>query len=646
MLQRFILYSDVIRRLGFLNCAYVAWYRFTLKTQVRKRCFPRRSFIVSEPFFKAGVSHSDCSVTWKADIFKNADRIIHGEIRYFACFWRHLGNPPDWFLNPFNGKIFPNHFRHWTEIEDFDSDAGDIKIFWEASRFEWAVTLARALAVSGRSVYLDTLNGWLKDWADKNPLNIGPNWKCGQEAAIRVFNLMYVALILDQVENVGRPLLDFIYHHLERIDANIRYAVAQDNNHGTSEAAALFIGGYWCAIAYNRLNQLEDMGAREGIGDRDRKKKCLRFCRKGRRWLENRVGRLIDPDGSFSQHSTTYHRVLVDTLVFAEFFRRKLGLDPFSIAFYRRATDAIQWLYKMTDHVSGNSPNLGANDGTMLLNIHSCEYRDFRPSLQTAGMLFHDRTYYGSGLWDEPVRWLGVRATKSCEDNGIMASEIFPGGYVIIHGKDSWGMLRFPVFRFRPAHNDVFHFDLWHMGENVLRDGGSYSYEAWESLYFTGTESHNTIQFDGHDQMPRLGRFLFGKWIKSTSIGDLTETDGVKTWSGSYRDGDGCFHRREVSCKDDVWEINDEVSGYKNSAVMRWRLNSNEWRVQGNCCISGIGVITVDANVPIKRFEMVEGFESCRYFEMSKIPVLEIELPPSSAVLKTKICFREDRKIQ
>ena len=33
--------------------------------------------------------------------------------------------------------------------------------------------------------------------------------------------------------------------HLVRIAATLPYAIAQDNNHGTSEAAALFIGGAW-----------------------------------------------------------------------------------------------------------------------------------------------------------------------------------------------------------------------------------------------------------------------------------------------------------------------------------------------------------------------------------------------------------------
>ncbi|MCK7461449.1 MAG: hypothetical protein MZU84_04970 [Sphingobacterium sp.] len=67
---------------------------------------------------------------------------------------------------------------------------------------------------------------------------------------------------------------------------------AQDNNHGTSEAAGLFIGGSWLAtVDRNRYNQAQG------------------YAEKGRKWLEERVKKLVAADGSFSQHSVNYHRV-------------------------------------------------------------------------------------------------------------------------------------------------------------------------------------------------------------------------------------------------------------------------------------------------------------------------------------------------
>src|SRR5690606_32328355 len=105
---------------------------------------------------------------------------------------------------------------------------------------------------------------------------------------------------------------EFVYRHIERISANIRYALAQDNNHGTSEAAALFIGGSW--LAKNASNRSEELDSRtrdlQVMRGNDRSKKYDHFAFQGRKWLENRVEKLVENDGSFSQHSVMYHRVL------------------------------------------------------------------------------------------------------------------------------------------------------------------------------------------------------------------------------------------------------------------------------------------------------------------------------------------------
>src|SRR5690606_16628052 len=100
---------------------------------------------------------------------------------------------------------------------------------------------ARAYRVFGDEKYLDALNNRLMDWSENNPLNQGPNWKCGQETSVRVMKLFTAAAIMQQADSVSESLEELVRHHLLRIQPNIRYAIAQDNNHGTSEAAGLYI---------------------------------------------------------------------------------------------------------------------------------------------------------------------------------------------------------------------------------------------------------------------------------------------------------------------------------------------------------------------------------------------------------------------
>src|SRR5439155_27177209 len=113
-----------------------------------------------------------------------------------------------------------------------------------------------------------------------------------------------------------------------RISLTTLYAVAQDNNHGTSEAAGLFVGGSWLA--------------RFGAGDP--RSRGQRWAEKGRKLLNKRVRRLILPDGSFSQHSLTYHRMLLDTLSVAEAWRRYGGEMLFAGQVYNRAGGGARWV--------------------------------------------------------------------------------------------------------------------------------------------------------------------------------------------------------------------------------------------------------------------------------------------------------------
>ena len=59
----------------------------------------------------------------------------------------------------------------------------------------------------------------------------------------------------------------------------------------------------------------------------------------------------------------------------------------------------------------------------------------------------------------------------------------------------SWALLRLPTYRFRPVHADPLHFDLWHGGVNLLRDGGSYAYNgsAADLAGFPGIACYNTV---------------------------------------------------------------------------------------------------------------------------------------------------------
>lgn len=620
-----------ILRLGLTNVATVALYRMAVKSGIVKKRTPKGTGY-RDPLFHltGGPLEKTKDFISDSEAFDNAEDLLKGELSYFSGGKFNVGNPPDWFLNPMNRKRLSCRRNHWSRIDDFDPEIGDIKTVWEASRFDWALVLARTYCLSGDLKYLKILNNWTADWTEKNPVNIGPNWKCGQEAGIRMMQVLLAALLLGQDEKPADGLIRFVAEHCGRIRITIRYAMAQDNNHGTSEAAALFIGGSWLGKA---------------AGDRDLARKARNWEQCGRNWLENRIRRLVGTDGSFSQYSLNYHRVLVDTLNLVEFWRRRSGLKRFSELFYIRSRSAVEWLYHMVDPVSGDAPNMGANDGSRLFLLSSTGYRDYRPTVQLGAVLFLGGAAYGNGPWNEQLFWLDLKRDSGGKPDLARKSRVFhDGGYTVLYSNTddnnkSWAVLRFPVFRFRPGHADVGHLDLWNGGVNLLRDSGTYSYndkEPWQT-YFPGTASHNTVQFDGRDQMPRLGRFLFGRWLQTDRVGKLIDENGTLSWTGSYRDYKGCGHKRTVSVKGRKWRIIDEVADFSRSAVVRWRLAPGDWRIDGSMCVGEPAELSVSCSVPVKRFELVEGWESRYYFRKTPITVLEIEVGRGKSTLTTEV---------
>ena len=313
----------------------------------------------------------------------------------------------------------------------------------------------------------------------------------------------------------------------------------------------------------------------------------------------------------------------------------------FSYGFYERCAAATTWLADMTDRFVGEAPNLGANDGARLFVLHRLPYRDYRPSVQWASVLFLQQRRYANGPQDEVLPWLGLDASTLplSEDTG--KARLWPdGGYAKLASPHAWLVLRLPRYRFRPSQSDGLHLDIWVRETNLTCDAGSFSYNLSEQWlrYFNGTESHNTVQFDGRDQMPRLSRFLFAEWLDCAEIAFDSSGNSVVA---SYRDCWGASHRRAVHLlPEGGCTVVDSVSGFRDRAVLRWRLAplKSDWVGNAGVWCNGAVKIRVNASIPISRLEMVTGWESKYYGMKTALSVLEAEVK-FAATLTTEITW-------
>mgnify|MGYP002833744836 CR=1 FL=1 len=567
----------------------------------------------------------------KKDCIRNAEKLVNGNFIYYGKFEYFVGKNPNWFFDYPNQVSFPNAIFHWSECRD-TSQSGDIKNCWELSRWNWAPTLSRAFILSGNAKYINYLNWLTEDWCQNNPYNGGINWLCGQEISIRLINALISWKLLEINGKRKYPKLlskrkEFVALHLRRISKTLYYAKSQNNNHWITESAALFIGGNWLLKTKNIFNEEAKI-----------------WSQIGRSELEKSIKKLVMKDGSFPQQSLTYHRFVLDTLSQVEIWRRDLNLSPFSSTYSTKFTLLIEWLYFFVDRISGDGPNLGGNDGSFCFQLHDLSSRDFRPTLQLSSTLDNslENSIYDNGRWNEPLIWLDLE--KKCfKEFTLLRSKVFSvGGYINFRTKtNSWAFLRLPKYSFRPSQNDPFHFDLWNNGINILRDGGSYSYNASERLlrYFSGIQSHNTIEFKNNDQMVLFSRFLMGCKINFPNTIEKDFDNNFESFKTNYSFNKN-FHERKVINKleNNSWEIIDEFRSYSGEIILRWRLTPIKWiKIKNLVFESSLAKISLISESNIKSCNLVDGFESRYYGEKKKIPVIELTISGYEGKVKTII---------
>lgn len=578
--------------LGLGNIARVVQYRLSIKSGVSPITKLDEKLLQGQFFSTAKLGSVDYE-----NVSKSIQLNAFGYIPYLVS----DNEIPNWFYNLLTDREFKHTETVWYKIPDFDKQVGDIKGIWEASRFDWVIKFVESELKQNDNLNLDLLDYWINNWIQKNPAYLGPNWKCGQEASIRVMHLISGAIALDSVKNLNDNLLQLIQVHLKRIAPTIDYAIAQDNNHGTSEATALYIGG--AVLNHNRPSP-----------------QFLKWQKLGEKWLINRASKLILRDGGFSQYSVNYHRVMLDSYCLAEIVRQKLGLDNFPKRTYRKLAKATNWLYIMTQE-SGDAPNLGANDGANIIPIGDNDYRDYRPTVQLASTLFCNRSYYNaSASYDAPLEFFKVRKVTNTSKLPKKSTLFKSSGLITKEWDQFFIAFKLPIFKFRPSQCDALHLDVWVKGNNILRDGGTYSYNTSdEDLdYFSGVRSHNTVEFDNHLQMPRLSRFLFGAWLKPIKL-----EYRKNSFSCGYRDIWKCTHIRTIITEPKLIKVIDKVSNFESTAVLRWRLIPDNWQLIGSKISNGEISIEVESESEVD-IRIVEGYESRYYYQKTKLPVIEV----------------------
>jgi len=542
--------------MGLNYVLFRVWFLLQKKTGLLVKRFP-----ANPPFINAITL-----VEWKKSIFfikskeelifpknkvetlKNeAESILNGDYIFFSSTKFTLGLDYDWVSNPDTGFKY-DISKHWSEINDYSSESGDIKYVWEKSRFSFLNTIIRYDYHFDDDKSEFVFNE-IENWIDRNPINMGPNYVCSQEMTIRCFNWIFALNYYKNSKNLTNnrflKIINTIYWHADHIYKNINFSkIAVRNNHAVTECLGIYTFGLLFPSFPN----------------------SAKWKRNGKEWFQNEICYQVYDDGTFLQFSMNYHRVLIQLFTWAIQINKVNDL-PFSDDVYIKAKKSLRFLLSCMNENNGMLPNYGANDGALFFKLGVQEFRDYRPQLEALSLSMGLNWRYSSS---EEKYWFGLETTSGTpvvtDQNAL---KIFKnGGYYIVNDSDDSTLtfVRCGSHRDRPSQADNLHLDLWINGDNILRDAGSYKYNTNESdlNYFFGSKSHNTVTLGKNDQMLKGGRFIWYYWTQTLGA-ELKETIDKFIFNGTISafrqiDNNAVHSRKIIKTKGiPIWEILDEL---------------------------------------------------------------------------------------
>lgn len=557
--SKLVIALKALNQLGFQQVSLNALYRFGLMTGHYKRVTSRQLLVTSGklnanlPIPKQAELLSLLGADGQSFLLAEADEIVSGKVRLFGA------DPVPLQLT------LPGKLEHWTAYETgkahLQPSTFDIKLIWEPARFGWAFTLGRAYIVSGNEKYAEAFWKYFETFTNANPPCIGPHWMSGQEVALRIMAFIWAGQVFAKASastaERKSALAGSIAAHAARIPPTLVYARSQHNNHLLTEAAGLLTAGL-------ALPDHPD---------------APRWRSLGWRWLNEGLRSQIDSYGEYAQHSTNYHRLMLQVTLWTNAM-----IEKSSIHWPRQTVEAIErsvhWMLSLLDPESGQTPNLGANDGAYIFPLTILPFSDYRPVLHAAARAFLNYNLPG-GPWDEMALWFDV-----CKP-GLKTLDLprYVGDQ--IYGKDSWASLRTAQFTSRPSHADQLHLDLWWRGLNVAQDAGTYSYNMpapWDNA-LTAAFFHNTVTVDRRDQFTRAGRFLYLDWVNAYRTSEIAADPQIlQRVRGRYR-GHGYRHTRTVTAfADGRWQVDDDILRLSLqhthfTARLHWLLPDWEWKI-------------------------------------------------------------------
>lgn len=277
-------------------------------------------------------------------------------------------------------------------------DDSDVKVPWELNRCQHFVTLGKAYwyndvqnaksKIDSEKYALEFVNQ-IKCWISQNPVELGVNWACTMDVAIRAVNWIWAYYFFYNsatlTEEFKIKFFKCLFLHGRHIMNNLEFGLVRGNHYLSDIAGLIYLG-----ILFQETKN-------------------------GEKWLEKGLNALMEemqvqvyPDGVDSEGSISYHRLVTEIFLSTTLLCLKNGIN-FPEWYMSRLEKMIEFVMYYTKP-DGKAPQIGDNDDGrlhILSNYANWDRLDHRCLLSIGAALFKRQDFkLAAGTFHEESFWL------------------------------------------------------------------------------------------------------------------------------------------------------------------------------------------------------------------------------------------------
>jgi len=276
------------------------------------------------------------------ETINNADEIRVHTFNLLGSGKTKLSEEIDWHLDFKSGfRWNPKEYYLGTGKHVTLDDDSDVKVPWELSRCQHFVTLGKAYWYAGDEKYAKEFANQVESWIENNPIELGVNWACTMDVAIRAVNwiwgyhFFYDSLSLTRGFKI--KFFKSLFLHGRHIINNLEFGLVRGNHYLSDIVGLIYLG-----ILFQDTKE-------------------------GKKWLEKGISALkeemqfqVHPDGVDFEGSISYHRLVTELFLSATLLCLKNNIT-FPDWYMNRLEKMIEFVVYYTKP-DGTAPQIGDND--------------------------------------------------------------------------------------------------------------------------------------------------------------------------------------------------------------------------------------------------------------------------------------------